>query len=186
MTGPAAAFLDRDGVLIEEVGHLHRAEDVRLVPGAAAAVRRLRAAGYRVIVITNQSAVARGLLTEEALERIHEHLRAELARDGAVIDDLLYCPHHPTEGQGAYRIECACRKPAAGLLLEAQRRHGLDLGRSVLIGDKRSDLGAARRAGCRGVLVRTGHGAAEEARLPAEERPPVYGDLWEAACALAP
>ncbi|BDG07178.1 D-glycero-alpha-D-manno-heptose-1,7-bisphosphate 7-phosphatase [Anaeromyxobacter paludicola] len=173
-----AAFLDRDGVLIEEVHHLHRAEDVRLIPGAAAAVRRLRELGLAVVVVTNQSAVARGLCSEEELAGIHARLRELLRADGADWDDLLYCPHHPTEGVGRYRTACDCRKPSPGMLLEAARRHALDLGRSFLVGDKASDLEAARRVGCAAVLVRTGHGARQPPGTPSDA---VVADLPAAA-----
>lgn len=179
-----AVFLDRDGVLIEEVGHLRRADQLRLTPGAAAAVNRLRAAGLRVILVTNQSAVARGLLSEAELARIHERLRALLLSEGAVLDDILYCPHHPTKGVPPYDVDCACRKPAPGMLLLAQERHGLDLAGSFLVGDKRSDIGAARRAGCAAaVLVRTGHGETEAAGPFAEDERPdlICADLTEAA-----
>jgi D-glycero-D-manno-heptose 1,7-bisphosphate phosphatase len=178
-----AVFLDRDGVLIEEVHHLHRREDVRLLPGAAQAVRALREAGWVAIVVTNQSAVARGLCSEEDLAGIHAELAAQLAAGGAAYDDLFYCPHHPTEGVGRYRIECACRKPLPGMLLEARSRHDLDLGASWLVGDKRLDVEAAHRAGCRAILVRTGYGSRELAVGLAElERPDaVCADLAEAA-----
>jgi D-glycero-D-manno-heptose 1,7-bisphosphate phosphatase len=178
----SAVFVDRDGVLIDEVGHLARTESVRLIPGAAAAVRRLRAAGHLVIVITNQSAIARGLLTEELLAVVHDRMRAELAREGAVLDDLFYCPHHPSAGISSYAIDCACRKPAPGMLFQARDRHDIDLANSFLVGDKRSDVAAAHRAGCRAILVRTGHGAAEEAAGFAKDERPDYlcADLTEA------
>ena len=178
-----AVFLDRDGVLIEQVHHLHRALDVRLLPGAAEALRALREGGYLAIVVTNQSAVARGLCSELELAGIHQRLAALLREQGAALDDLFYCPHHPTEGEGALRIDCACRKPAPGMLLEAQRRHELDLGASWLVGDKGSDVEAAHRAGCKAILVSTGHGAAELARglAPLERPDAVCADLAEAA-----
>lgn len=179
-----AVFLDRDGVLIEEVGHLRRPEQLRLTQGAAAAVAELRAAGLRVILVTNQSAVARGLLSEAELAAVHERLRALLQAEGAVLDDILYCPHHPTEGLPPYDVACACRKPAPGMLLMAQERHGLDLAGSFLVGDKRSDIGAARRAGCAAaILVRTGHGATEAAGpFQEDDRPDlICDDLTEAA-----
>lgn len=161
-----AVFFDRDGVLIEEVGHLRELARLRLLPGAAQAVRELAAAGFRIVIVTNQSAVARGLLSEAGLREIHEHLLALLRAEGAEVDDLRYCPHHPTEGVPPWNVDCLCRKPAPGMLLEAAATHRLDLSRSYLIGDKRSDIAAARRAGCGAILVLTGHGS-EEARTPA-------------------
>jgi D-glycero-D-manno-heptose 1,7-bisphosphate phosphatase len=149
-----AAFLDRDGVIVEDVGHLCRAGDLRLLPGAGAAIRALREAGWRIIVVTNQSVVARGLCTEDELAAIHTRLRELLRAEGADWDDLLYCPHHPTAGLGPYRRDCACRKPKPGMLLEAARRHGIDLAASFLVGDQESDLEAAREAGCEAILAR--------------------------------
>jgi D-glycero-D-manno-heptose 1,7-bisphosphate phosphatase len=166
-----AAFLDRDGVVIEEIGHLRRREDVRLLPGAALAVRTLHELGFLVIVATNQSVVARGLCTEADVSEIHSEVARQLAAEGAQVDDWLYCPHHPDGAVARYRIDCACRKPKPGMLIEAQIRHGLNLAESFLIGDKISDIVAAHRAGCRAVLVRTGHGAAEMNLPNPDERP---------------
>ena len=182
-----AAFLDRDGVLIEQVHHLHQRALVRLLPGAAQAVRSLVERGWLAIVITNQSAVARGLCSEEELLGIHEELALQLAVHGARVDDILYCPHHPTEGIGRYRVDCSCRKPAPGMILEAQQRHGIDLASSFLVGDKASDIEAARRAGCRSILVRTGHGESEIMRgLGSDEQPEIIcADLTEAARLIA-
>lgn len=167
-----AVFLDRDGTLIDELGFLARPEELRLYPWAAAAVRRLNEAGLAAIVVTNQSGIARGLFGERELAAIHARLAEELAQQGAHLDDVLHCPHHPTEGQPPLRCVCACRKPAPGLVLEAARRHGLDLARSWMIGDSRRDLECGARAGLRGsILVRTGKGAQELAGLAAGAAP---------------
>jgi D-glycero-D-manno-heptose 1,7-bisphosphate phosphatase len=160
-----AVFVDRDGTLNVEVGHLDDAADLDLIDGAGEALRTLRGAGYRVVVITNQSAVARGLLTEDALRDLHARLARRLGAEGARLDGIYYCPHHPTEGRGPYRVECSCRKPKPGLVERAARELDIDLERSFVVGDKLSDLEAGARAGCRGVLVRTGYGADEEQRL---------------------
>ncbi len=153
-----AVFLDRDGTLIEEVHYLSAPEQVRLIPGAAEAVRRLNAAGVLVVVVTNQAGVAREYFPESRVAEVHAHLSALLAERGAHIDAYYYCPHHPTEGIGAYRVACECRKPKPGLLLTAACELDIDLSRSWMIGDKPCDAEAGTAAGCRAVPVRTGYG----------------------------
>jgi D-glycero-D-manno-heptose 1,7-bisphosphate phosphatase len=169
MTPKPAFFLDRDGVLIEEVHYLAAPDQVRLIPGAAEAVARLNGLGIPVVVVTNQSGVARGHFPETRVAEVHAHLDHLLADRGAAIDRYYYCPHHPTAGLGPYRVECECRKPRPGMLLRAAADLGLDLPRSFLIGDNVSDVQAGTRAGCGTVLVRTGHGSkiSEEALLRA-------------------
>jgi D-glycero-D-manno-heptose 1,7-bisphosphate phosphatase len=168
MNARAGVFLDRDGTLIDEHGYLGAPERVRLFPGAARAVRTLNVRGLPVVLVTNQSGVARGLFTEADLERVHRRLRDELAAEGAALDLILYCPHHPSEGVAPYRIECACRKPAPGMYLRGARELGLDPARSFAVGDSARDLEGARRAGIGHLLlVATGKGAAEDERLRA-------------------
>ncbi len=159
-----AVFLDRDGTLIEEVNYLSAPEQVRLIPGAAEAVRRINELGVLVVIVTNQAGVARGYFPESRVAEVHAHLSTLLAEHGARIDAYFHCPHHPTEGIGAYRVACACRKPKPGLLLTAAREMSIDLPRSWMIGDKLCDAAAGKSAGCRTLLVRTGHGR----DLPAE------------------
>lgn len=168
MTRPAV-FLDRDGVLIVEAEYLSEVAQVRLVPGAAAAVRRLNDAGRPVVVVTNQSGVARGFFPEARVGVVHAHI-AELlhAEAGARIDRFDYSPFHPTEGVGEYRRETDCRKPKAGMLLRSAAALGLDLGRSWMVGDRRTDLEAGAAAGCRTILVRTGYGATADITAPDE------------------
>lgn len=160
-----AVFLDRDGTLNVEKDYLYRVEDFEFVPGAPEAVRQLNRAGLLVVVVTNQSGVARGYYTEEDVHILHGHIAQELERSGARVDAWLYCPHHPS-GRGSYGLPCTCRKPLPGMLLEAARRMDIDLEASIMIGDKRADVEAARAAGCRPILVRSGYGAVEEAELP--------------------
>ncbi len=155
-----AVFLDRDGVLIEEVNYLARPEQVRLIPGAAEAVARLNRQRIPVVVVTNQAGVARGLFPEERVHEVHQYLDLLLHRQHARVDRYEYCPHHPDGEVSAYRVECDCRKPRPGMLHRAAAEMGLDLARSVLIGDKVSDLEAGANAGCSTILVRTGHGRA--------------------------
>jgi D-glycero-D-manno-heptose 1,7-bisphosphate phosphatase len=158
MTRPAV-FLDRDGTLNVECGHITRPEQMRLLPGAAAALQSLRAAGFACIVVTNQSAIGRGLMTEADLRLIHDEMLRQLQCEGAALDGLYHCAAAPPE-------EHPERKPAPGMLLRAARELGIDLGRSWMIGDSARDLLAGRAAGCRGVvLVRSGHDVAEALAL---------------------
>jgi D-glycero-D-manno-heptose 1,7-bisphosphate phosphatase len=154
----AAVFVDRDGTLNREVQYLAAVEDLRLLPGAAEGVRRLRAAGFAVVVVTNQSAVARGLLDRATLATIHRELRRRLAAHHARLDGLYVCPHHPQAGRLPLRRRCRCRKPAPGLVRRAARELGLDVARSYCVGDGAVDLALAAATGMRAVLVLTGHG----------------------------
>lgn len=164
-SGRPAVFLDRDGTLNREVHYLRRLRDLRLLPGSAAAVRKLDAAGFAVVVVTNQSGVARGLIAPETLDAIHRTIGERLARAGARLAGIYVCPHHPTAGQPPLRRRCRCRKPAPGLVERARRELGLDLRRSYTVGDTVADLGLAAATGTRAVLVRTGHGRTTEATL---------------------
>lgn len=167
-----AVFLDRDGTINEELDYLADPDRLALYPGAAEAIAALNAAGLPVVVITNQSGVARGRLDEETLARIHAALRERLAAAGARVDLILYCPHHPELGGERYRRDCACRKPRPGMLEEAARRLDLDLARSWVVGDSARDLEAGAAVGARGILVATGKGADEYERLSAAGRAP--------------
>ena len=167
---PGAVFLDRDGTIIEEVEYLSRLSDIRLLPGAGGAIARLNRMGIPVIIVSNQSGVARGYFDEEFVRQSHRHLQELLQGCGAQIDDFFFCPHHPEQGRPPYRKVCDCRKPAPGMLKEAARRHGLDLESSFVVGDKESDLDLARAAGARGVLVLTGYGRRTAAEMTPEKR----------------
>lgn len=161
-----AVFLDRDGVIVEDVNHLSQPEQVRLIAGAAQAIRRLNARQLPVVIVTNQSAVARGLVTEAGLKIIHHRLVDLLTAAGALVDGIYYCPHHPEFGEFPYRAVCTCRKPEAGLFRIAAADLGLDLDQSAMIGDALRDLEAGRKAGCRyNILVLTGHGREEQRKL---------------------
>jgi len=146
-----AAFLDRDGVLNRDNGFVWRREDFQWLPGAQSAVKRINDADYLAIVITNQAGVARGLYGEADVSNLHRWMNDELGRDGAHIDAFYYCPHHPSEGQGAYRLVCDCRKPAPGMLLRAMREWPVDRPPSFMIGDKEIDVEAASAAGIKGL-----------------------------------
>lgn len=148
-----AAFLDRDGVINLDTGYVHRPEDFVWREGAQQAVKRLNDAGFFVFVVTNQAGIARGYYTEDDVVRLHGWINRELRRVGAHVDGFYFCPHHP-DGIGDYRIACACRKPAPGLLLQAIAEWPVELGRSFMVGDKDTDMEAAAAAGVAGTLIR--------------------------------
>ena len=156
-----AVFIDRDGTLTEEVGYVNHLSRLRLLPRAAAAVRRLNEAGIAAVVATNQAGIARGYFSEDLMHAVHARLHDLLKEGGAHLDGLYVCPHHPTEGAPPFRSECECRKPKPGLLLRAARDLDLDLAASTMVGDKASDLLVAPAVGARAVLVLTGYGRGE-------------------------
>lgn len=152
-----AVFLDRDGVLIEDADLLVSQTQVRLIKGAAEAVRSLCFSGYLVVVVSNQTVVARGLATEEDVRAVNDHIqRLLLAEGGVTVDAFYFCPHHPNATLPEYRVVCACRKPRPGMLLGAAVDLGIDLAASFMVGDRMSDVVAGQRAGCRTVLVQSG------------------------------
>ena len=153
-----AVFLDRDRVINEEVGYLDGLEKLKVIPNACKAIQMINQSGMKAIVISNQSGVARGLFTEEFVQTANSHLQKILKTHGASIDDFYYCPHHPSEGKAPYRQICDCRKPAPGMLLRAARDLNINLTLSYLVGDRYIDMIAARRAGVKGILVKTGYG----------------------------
>jgi histidinol-phosphate phosphatase family protein len=151
--GHRAVFLDRDGTIVADPGFLHEPEKVQLLPGAAAAIRRLNEAGYRVIVVTNQSGIARGRYTVADYEAVQAQLGALLTAHGARIDGSYYCPHHPLLSG-----PCDCRKPGLKLFRDAQAAFDIDFARSWWIGDRLSDVQPARLLGGEGIMVVTGEG----------------------------
>ena len=153
MPARPAAFLDRDGVLNVDTGYPHRADDLILTPTAAAAVRRLNRAGHWVLVLTNQSGVARGLFDLAAVDAFHDALQQRLGDAGARVDAFYVAPYHPDGTVAPFNIDHQDRKPGAGMFHRALRDYPVLLPRSFMIGDKRSDMEAARRAGVRGVMV---------------------------------
>ncbi len=159
----AAIFLDRDGTINVEKEFASRPEDLTLIEGAATAIRRFNELGYQVVVISNQSGVARGYHTEEQVDEFHDHLDQTLKESSAKIDAYYYCPHHPEHGD---KLDCDCRKPAPGLFLRAAKERQIDLTRSFMIGDRARDLVAAVSAGVSPIMVATGYGKAEESLRP--------------------
>ncbi len=177
-----AVFLDRDGTICEEVGYLDSVEQMRLIPRAGEAIRLLNQGGFKVVVVTNQSGVARGFFQESVLEILHAELKRQLQEKGAFVDRIYYCPHHPTDGFPPYLQECSCRKPATGLLLQAAADLNLHLPSSYVIGDHISDVECGQRVGSETILLMTGHGQETLAKRSSWPQPPTYiaADLYEA------
>lgn len=153
-----AAFLDRDGVLIEDTGHPHKPEEARWMPGAARAVRRLKSAGFLVFVVTNQAGVARGFYPEAQVRAMHAWMAGEMARaaPGAAVDSWEHCPHHPEAPLAEFRRDCRRRKPNPGMIEDLCARFPVDRARSFLVGDRETDIAAARAAGIAGHLFSGG------------------------------
>jgi len=153
-----AVFLDRDGVICKQAAFVNRPEDLVLIEGAGEAIARLNRAHIPAVVITNQGGIALGHLTEETLTKIHARMKRLLAQAGASVDAIYYCPHHPQATVTGYLLDCPCRKPGIGMLEKACDELGVNLRKSVLVGDATTDILAGARAGCRTILVRTGLG----------------------------
>ncbi len=150
-----AVFIDRDGTINVDTDFVHKKDEWEWIEGAKEAIKKLNDAGFVVVVVTNQSGIARGRYTEDDVQTLHSFVDAELAKISAHVDGYYLCPHHPEHGNNR---ECDCRKPATGMLLKAAKEHNIDLARSFLIGDKKSDIEAAVNAGVTPVLVMTGYG----------------------------
>jgi D-glycero-D-manno-heptose 1,7-bisphosphate phosphatase len=161
-----AVFLDRDGTMIQECGYLHRLEDLAIFPWTGDALRLLKRAGFATVVVTNQSAIARGLIDETFLNHLHQAIDARLAPSGGSIDRYYFCPHFPEGKIDRYRQTCGCRKPAPGMVMQASRDMDLDLARSFIIGDRWLDVACGRAAGTRALLVRSVHGSSDADTVP--------------------
>lgn len=167
-------FLDRDGTINEEVHYLHRAEDLRFLPQAVRALKMLKEAGFKLVVVTNQAGVARGYYTCEEVEKLHEFMNGKLKEHGAWIDGFFYCPHHPEHGVGIYKKNCRCRKPGIGLFEMAQEKFAVDKSHSYMIGDKMIDVQAGVNYGIPGILVGTGYGAQWKKEIEEKGERPLY------------
>ena len=150
----AAVFLDRDGTICEQAGYLNHVSRFRMFPFAAAALQRLNDAGFAVIVVSNQSGVARGYFPESLVQQVNQVMVQQLNEDGAKVDAVYYCPHASSDN-------CNCRKPKTGMLERAASEHCIDLQRSFVVGDRHGDIQLAHKASARGILVRTGYGEGE-------------------------
>jgi D-glycero-D-manno-heptose 1,7-bisphosphate phosphatase len=178
-----AAFLDRDGTVLEEAGYLDRLERLVFFPFAVDAIRLLNRAGYAVVIVTNQSGVGRGMYEEAFVHTAHAVIDERVTAGGGCVDGFYYCPHHPNAEIERYRRDCDCRKPRAGMLRAAAADLNLDLSRSYAIGDKWTDVQAGVAAGARGVLVRTGYGRSTETSVRRHVEPAHVADDLIAATA---
>lgn len=179
-----AAFLDRDGVIVREVGYITRTDQLELYPGAAEAVAELNRRGYLTIVVTNQSAVARKMISEPELQSIHESITAKLAEQNAYLDAIYYCPHFPPEDGEAeekpYRVHCGCRKPEPGMIQQACRDFLIDVPGSFLVGDRESDIVLGHGAGMTTILLESGYGIAHYRGVSGVKPDMICRDLMEA------
>ncbi len=164
-----AVFLDRDGTINQEVEYLDNLSDLSLIQGVHEGIRTLNQADFMVVVITNQSGVARGYFDEGFVDTVHRELGKQLERAGARVDKWYFCPHHPEAGRAPYRQICTCRKPATGMLEQAVQEFDIDLTHSYMVGDSLSDLQTAWNAGISSILVLTGHGRKTVAALSKAE-----------------
>lgn len=156
-----AVFLDRDGTIIKEkLSVIRSSRQVRVLPGVVSALRQLQHIGYRLIVVTNQSGIARGLYRVKELEVVHKYIKQWFKKRGVIIDRIYYCPHHPEGKIARYRYKCRCRKPQSGMIRQAAKEYKIRLDKSFMIGDSQSDLEAGKQVKCRTVLVLTGKGKA--------------------------
>jgi D-glycero-D-manno-heptose 1,7-bisphosphate phosphatase len=173
-----AVFIDRDGTISEEVGYINHLSRFRVFPYSGAAIKLLHDAGWLAIVVTNQAGVARGYFSEAMIQTVHKQLELDLQKDGAQLDAIYYCAHHPSVGEPPYRFDCDCRKPKPGLILRAAKDLNIDLNRSWMIGDRYSDIELARNAGVSAAFVLSGYGRGEWEHQRAEwkHQPDKVGD----------
>ncbi|MFW9938406.1 MAG: D-glycero-beta-D-manno-heptose 1,7-bisphosphate 7-phosphatase [Candidatus Thorarchaeota archaeon] len=171
-----AIFLDRDGVINKEVDHLSHPDQFEVISGSIEALKILKQKGFLLIVITNQAGIARGLLSEEDLNKIHNKMRRILSKNGIILDDIFYCPHHPD-----FTGECDCRKPKPGMILKAQRKYNIDLQTSFMVGDTLSDIETGKAANCKTALVLTGYGITERDKMISMKPDYIFKNLLEFA-----
>ena len=178
-----AVFLDRDGTINEQMGYINHISRFVMLPRAAAGIRLLNAQGIPVVVVSNQSGLARGYFPESLIQEVHAKMNRVLAETGAHVDGIYICPHHPEAKEERFRLACDCRKPKPGLFLQAAAELDLDLGRSYVVGDRWSDLKAAAAVQAKGVLVLTGYGRGDYEYIgPTQPVQPTYvaEDLYAA------
>ena len=181
MSGRPAVFLDRDGTLSEERGFIDRLELIEIFPWTSDAIRLLNRAGFAVVVVTNQSAIGRGIIDLPFLQTVHDAFDRHLVRSGAKIDRYYYCPHHPDAPLPEYRMVCRCRKPGPGMIEQATTELGLDPSQSFMVGDRLIDVACGHAAGVRSLLVRSGHSAHRGEAPPGLSEPDaILNNLMEA------
>jgi D-glycero-D-manno-heptose 1,7-bisphosphate phosphatase len=181
VSGRPAVFLDRDGTLSEERGFIDRLELVEIFPWTSDAIRLLNRAGFAVVVVTNQSAIGRGIIDQAFLQSVHDAFDRHLAKSGARVDRYYFCPHHPDAPLPEYRMVCRCRKPAPGMIEQAAAELELDLSRSFMVGDRPIDVASGHAAGVRSVLVRSGHSSGGSDAPPGLREPDaILNNLMEA------
>jgi len=181
VSGRPAVFLDRDGTLSEERGFIDRLELIEIFPWTSDAIRLLNRAGFAVVVVTNQSAIGRGIIDLPFLQTVHDAFDRHLVRSGAKIDRYYYCPHHPDAPLPEYRMACRCRKPGPGMIEQATTELGLDPSRSFMVGDRVIDVACGHAAGVRSLLVRSGHSAHRGEAPPGLSEPDaILNNLMEA------
>jgi len=181
----SAVFLDRDGTINEQMGYINHLSRFILLPRVAEAVRLLNESGFLVLVVSNQAGAARGYFPQSLTGEVNERMKKELGREGAKLDGVYCCPHHPRSVIPELRVECDCRKPRTGLIDQARRDFEIDMERSYVIGDRCLDIEMGWRCGIQGVLVKTGYGRGEvEHVLPTKAEKPVHiaEDLYHAVC----
>ncbi|KPK89655.1 hypothetical protein AMJ80_09465 [bacterium SM23_31] len=166
MTGKAkAVFLDRDGTISYEIGFIDRVEDFKLYPYSAESLAALRSMDFKIVIVTNQSGIARGFFQESRVMEINDRMHTLLKNEGVTIDGIYYCPHSPEGIVAEYVKECTCRKPDIGMIKKAETELNLDLSSSIIVGDKLTDIECGHNAGLKTVLIRTGYGKDEEKKL---------------------
>ncbi len=178
-----AVFLDRDGTINEEMGYINHVDRFQLLPRTAKAIRLINDSGLKAVVVTNQSGVARGMFPESLVGEVHRKMENLLRADGAHVDGIYYCPHHPDFGPPEYRRRCQCRKPATGMIERACNDLGMDPTRSYMIGDRIIDVDFGHKIGTKGILVLTGYGKGELAYRDGQwrEKPSfIARDLYDA------
>ena len=178
-----AILLDRDGTINVEKDYLHKVEDFEFEKNVVEALKIFSSLGYTMAVVTNQSGIARGYYTEDDLKKLNEYIKKELEKHGVIIEKFYYCPHHPENGIGKYKIDCICRKPNTGMLDEAIKEFNIDRTSSFMVGDTIADIDAGSRAGLTPVLVKTGHGM-ETLQKIGDRKIDIFDSLYEFALSL--
>ncbi|MDU1912106.1 D-glycero-beta-D-manno-heptose 1,7-bisphosphate 7-phosphatase [Fusobacterium sp.] len=178
-----AILLDRDGTINVEKDYLHKIEDFEFEKNVVEALKIFSSLGYTMAVVTNQSGIARGYYTEKDLEKLNEYIKKELEKQGVIIEKFYYCPHHPENGVGKYKIDCICRKPNTGMLEAAIKEFDIDRRVSFMVGDTIADIDAGSRAGLTPILVKTGHGM-ETLEKIGDRKIDIFDSLYDFALSL--